>query len=177
VTRGNANTRVVAASMTRHADHPEHEATRMTSTTVSEDRTTPAALTDFNALKPRVLYVSYHVNDIERALAFYVGVLGMKEQLRLPLGKGEHEVVLGFPENKSAGVVLMWNTERKTPYDKGDGYSRLVLAISDIDAALAHLAKHGTQATLPVTDAGTFRYAMVKDPDGYVVELLQTKRA
>jgi uncharacterized glyoxalase superfamily protein PhnB len=75
-------------------------------TSTSTERTTPAAVEGFGALKPRVLYVGYHVNDIERALAFYVGVLGMKEQLRVPLGKGEHEVILGFPEGKSAGVIL-----------------------------------------------------------------------
>ena len=137
--------------------------------------TKPATIENFNALKPRVLYVGYHVNDIERSLAFYVGALGMKEQLRLPLGKGEHEVVLVFPESKSAGVILMWNTERKTPYLPGDAYSRFILSVSDIDAALQHLAKHGTTAALPVTDAGKFRYAMVKDPDGYLIELLQPK--
>jgi hypothetical protein len=26
------------------------------------------------------------------------------------------------------------------------------------------------------TDAGAFRYALIKDPDGYVIELLQIKR-
>ncbi len=144
-------------------------------TGTSTERSTPATIENFNALKPRVLYVSYHVNDIERALAFYVGALGMKEQLRLPLGKGEHEVVLAFPENKSAGVILMWNTERKTPYVPGDAYSRFILSVSDIEAALQHLAKHSVAAVLPVTDAGKFRYAMVKDPDGYVIELLQPK--
>jgi lactoylglutathione lyase len=145
------------------------------SISTSTEHATSAAVENFNALKPRVLYVSYHVNDIERALAFYIGVLGMKEQLRLPLGKGEHEVVLGFPESRSAGVVLMWNTERKTPYVPGDAYSRFVLSVSDIDAAVQHLAKNGTKAALPVTDAGNFRYAMVRDPDGYTIELLQTK--
>jgi catechol 2,3-dioxygenase-like lactoylglutathione lyase family enzyme len=142
----------------------------------SPENVMPAVVESFNALKPRLLYVGYHVNDIERALAFYVGVLGMKEQLRLPLGKGEHEVILGFPENKSAGVVLMWNTERKAPYVPGDAYSRFILSVSDVDAALAHLAKHGTPAAVPVSDAGSFRYAMVKDPDGYLIELLQAKR-
>jgi catechol 2,3-dioxygenase-like lactoylglutathione lyase family enzyme len=144
-------------------------------TSMSAEHATPAAVEDFNALKPRVRYVGYHVNDIERALAFYVGVLGMKEQLRLPLGNGKHEVVLGFPEGKSAGVILMWNTERKTPYVPGDAYSRLVLSVSDVEAALHHLASRGTSASLPVTDAGRFRYAMVKDPDGYLIELLQMK--
>ena len=32
---------------------------------------------NLNAFKPQVLHVAYHVADIERALGFYVGVLGM----------------------------------------------------------------------------------------------------
>jgi lactoylglutathione lyase len=135
-----------------------------------------APIQDFNALSPRVLYVGYHVDDIDRALSFYVGVLGMTEQMRLPLGKGEHEVVLGFPNSKSAGVVLMWNTERKKPYEHGDGYSRFVLSVGDVDAALAHLAAHDITPVVPLTSAGSFRYAIVKDPDGYLVELLQVMR-
>jgi len=146
----------------------------MTSSASTETHAAP--IDDFNALKPRFLHVSYHVENIERALAFYVGVLGMTERMRIPLGKGEHEVVLGFPDSKSAGVVLMWSTERTQPYDHGDAYSRYMMSVSDIDLAFAHLTKHGAPVAIPVTDAGTFRYAMVKDPDGYLIELLQFKR-
>jgi lactoylglutathione lyase len=148
----------------------------MDTTPSSERGAATAAVKDFNAFSPRVLYVGYHVDDIDRALAFYVGVLGMQEQMRLPLGKGEHEVVLGFPNSKSAGVVLMWNTERKQPYEHGDAYSRFVLSVADIDAALAHLAAHDIKPVVPLTSAGAFRYAIVKDPDGYMVELLQASR-
>ena len=141
--------------------------------------TTTAAATDaldLNALKPRVAYVAYHVADIDRALAFYVGVLGLKELMRMPLGDGEQEVVLAFPESPGAGVILMWNTERKTPYQRGDGYSRVVLTVKDLDAAMALLARHDTRIAKPPTDAGPMRYAIVLDPDGYSIELLQLKR-
>jgi catechol 2,3-dioxygenase-like lactoylglutathione lyase family enzyme len=143
----------------------------MTTTTASS-----TGALDLNALRPRVAYVAYHVNDIDRALAFYVGVLGMKEQMRMPLGNGEQEVVLAFPESKGAGVILMWNTERKTPYQPGDGYNRFVLTVSDLDAAMALLARHDTRITKSPTDAGSMRYAIAVDPDGYSIELLQFKR-
>lgn len=125
--------------------------------------------------RPRILHVAYHVADIDRALAFYVGVLGMKEQLRMKLGNGEQEVVLAFPESKGSGVILMWNTERATPYQLGDSYSRFVMMVSDLDAALQHVTRHGAPVATPATQAGTMRYAMIKDPDGYVIELLQIK--
>src|SRR5258706_4390750 len=80
-----------------------------------------------NALRPRVLHTAYFVADIERSLEFYRDVLGMREQQRFDLGDGVQEVVLTFPDSKGAGVILMWNTKRTTPYQYGDSYSRLVM--------------------------------------------------
>jgi len=129
-----------------------------------------------NAFKPQVLHVAYHVADIDRALAFYVGVLGMQEQMRLPLGGGLHEVILGFPGSKGSGVILMWNTERaQAPIAIGEGYSRFVLKVAELDAALAHLVKRDTPVVTAATTHGNLKYAMVKDPDGYVIELLEIK--
>src|SRR5690242_11476789 len=88
----------------------------------------PAGL---NAFKPRITHVAYHVADIDRALAFYVGVLGLKELMRIPLPGGEHEVVLGFPDGKGGGLILMWNAQRSAQYALGDGYSRFIINVSD----------------------------------------------
>jgi lactoylglutathione lyase len=134
---------------------------------------------NLTAFKPQVLHVAYHVMDIDRSLDFYVGALGMTEQLRLPLGKGLHEVILAFPENKSAGVILMWNTERSktTPITLGEGYSRCVLRVSDVDAAFAHLVQREAPVITTPTAYRDFKFAMVKDPDGYVIELIQFLRA
>src|SRR5690348_13346959 len=92
-----------------------------------------------NAFRPRITYVTYHVQDVERSLAFYVGLLGMQEQMRFPIGGGVNEVVLGFPESKGAGIILMWKDSGGTPVSHGDGYSRFVIRVSDIDGAVAAL--------------------------------------
>lgn len=144
----------------------------MTTTTTT---TTTASETsaDFHAFKPRISHLAYYVSDVERSLAFYVGLLGLKEQLRLPLGKGVHEVVLGYPHGKGSGLILMWNTNKSAPYQLGDGYSRFVVQVSDVEAALQYLVAKEVPVVQPTTQAGAMKYAMVKDPDGYVVELLQ----
>jgi lactoylglutathione lyase len=129
-----------------------------------------------NVFKPRLSHVCYHVADIDRALHFYVQVLGMTERVRMQLGKTLHEAVLGFADARAGGVILMWDTERKGPIEQAHGYSRLVLSVVDVDGALRHLVKHETKVVTQPTDAGAFRYAMVKDPDGYAIELLQVKR-
>jgi lactoylglutathione lyase len=136
----------------------------------------PAAI-GLNALKPRILHTAYFVADIERSMKFYCDVLGMKEQQRFDLGEGVQEVILGFPDSKGAGVILMWNTKRSAPYQYGDSYSRFVMMVSDLDAALAHLVANGTTISKPTTDVGALRYIMAKDPDGYTIEVLQLKRS
>jgi lactoylglutathione lyase len=144
-------------------------------TSTSETTTAPVA-TGLSAFKPRITHVAYHVSDIDRALAFYVGVIGLKELMRIPLPGGEHEVVLGFPDGKGGGLILMWNTQKADQYTLGDGYSRFILNVSDVDAAVAQLAAQGVRITSQPTDAGPMRYAMIADPDGYTIELLQLKR-
>jgi catechol 2,3-dioxygenase-like lactoylglutathione lyase family enzyme len=145
----------------------------MTTTTSAADSGSVSSLA---GLKPRLLHVAYHVSDIDRAKAFYVGVLGLKEQMTIPLGNGLQEVILGFPDGPSAGVILMWNTQAGSARVLGDGYSRFVLQVSDVELAMERLAKHDTPVVTPITTAGPFKYAMVKDPDGYVIELLQMIR-
>lgn len=146
------------------------------STNASESPREGAPATGLSAFRPRITHVAYHVADIDRSLAFYVGVLGLEEQMRIPLPDGEREVVLGFPQGKGGGLILMWNKKRTTPYTRGDGYSRFVLNVSDVDGAVAYLTAQGTTIVSPPADAGPMRYAMVSDPDGYTIELLQLKR-
>jgi lactoylglutathione lyase len=141
--------------------------------TIQTSSTATASFTDF---KPRVTHVAYHVADIDRALAFYSGLLGMKEVMRIPLGEGLQEVILGFPDSQAAGVILMWHADKKDARSLGNGYSRLVLNVSDVDAAIELLAKRGTPVVTQPTRYGSLKFAMVKDPDGYVIELLQMVR-
>ena len=135
------------------------------------------SISGLNPFRPRILHTAYFVADIARSLKFYGDMLGMQEQQRFDLGEGVQEVILAFPESKGAGVILMWNTQRAAPYQHGDSYSRFVMMVSDLDAALAHLTAKGVTISKPVTDAGALRYCMIKDPDDYTIEVLQLKRA
>lgn len=135
----------------------------------------PSPITGLNALKPRILYTSYFVADIARSLTFYRDVLGMQELQRFNLGEGVQEVMLRFPDSKGAGVILMWNTNRTSAYEYGDSYSRFVLMVSDLDAAMAHLVANGVMITKQATDVDTMRYCMIQDPDAYSIEVLQLK--
>jgi len=129
-----------------------------------------------NPFRPRISHVSYYVRDADRALDFYVGVLGMEEQMRVDVEHGEQEIVLGFPESKGAGLILMVAPQRDSAYQLGDGYSRLLIRVGDVDAAVAHLVRHGAALEAPVQEAELVRFALIRDPEGYLIELMQVKR-
>jgi lactoylglutathione lyase len=148
----------------------------MTASAQTAPQVTASPTTGINAFRPRILHTAYFVAGIERSLKFYRDVLGMKELQRFDLGEGVHEVVMNFPESKGGGVILMWNLNRKSDYVRGDGYSRFVMSVSDLDAAIKHLTQHGVQFSKGRTEVGGMAYCMAKDPDGYVIELLQFSR-
>lgn len=137
---------------------------------------TAAQAGGLNPLKPRILHTAYFVADIDRALAFYTGVLGMEKLDIFDLPEGVKEVVLRFPESKGAGVILMWNTTRNVTYTPGNRYSRFVMMVADLDAAVAQLRAQAVKFTSGIVDAGQLRYSMIEDPDGYAIELVQFKR-
>ncbi|MDD9946225.1 MAG: VOC family protein [Myxococcales bacterium] len=127
--------------------------------------------------EPRVSMVSYRVADIERSLRFYVGVLGMTERARFPgYGADERELVLDYPRSRGASVMLMWNVTRSQPYNVGDAYNRFTITVKDAHAALKHLVQHETPVAVPVSEANGVLWAVVKDPDGYMIELLEPLR-
>jgi len=126
-------------------------------------------------LKPQVMYTGYFVSDIERSLGFYRDVLGMEKELEFDLGGGVHEMVLTFPGGDGRGVILLWNTNRSTPYERGDGYSRIVITVSDMDATLNLLREHGVPFVKELVERTAYSYCYVADPDGYAIEFLHFK--
>jgi lactoylglutathione lyase len=121
-------------------------------------------------------YVSFNVFDLDRSLDFYVRKLGMAEQRRIPLAGGVSEIVLEFPgPSPSAGLILMFNDRRQQPYQQGDAFSRLVLRVSGIQDLVKRLAAEGVPVVRAPTTAANLNltYALVRDPDGYLVEFIQ----
>jgi len=65
----------------------------------------------------------------------------------------------------------------RSRYKAGDGYNRFTIMVSDAKAALKHLVEHDAPVVVPVMEANGVLFAVVKDPDGYMIELLQMLRA
>ena len=136
-----------------------------------------AAHTLAAAEPPRLSYVALNVLDEKRSLDFYESALGMSERRRITPNASFKEILLGFgPNPDDAGVLLVVRSGRTQPYQLGDGYSRFILHVPDLDAVAKHLADLGLKLEQPIREVKELklRYTMLKDPDGYLIELLQT---
>ena len=129
-----------------------------------------------SSIEPRIGMLCIKVFDLQRALDFYTKVLGMKEQRRLNTTGGVVEVLLGYGDLQStAGVMLMHDPKRTKPYELGDGFSRFIVYVPDIQGSLQKLQSAGAQVTVKPTRVESLGITIMiaKDPDGYAMEIIQ----
>ena len=126
----------------------------------------------------RILHTMLRVGDLERSLAFYVGVLGMTLLRRhdYPDGKFTLAFVGYGPEADGAVLELThnWGTDR---YELGTAFGHVALEVDDAAAACAEIRRRGGMV---VREAGPMKHgttviAFVQDPDGYRIELIQRR--
>ncbi|MGJ3256954.1 MAG: lactoylglutathione lyase [Alcanivorax sp.] len=124
----------------------------------------------------RILHTMLRVGNLERSVAFYTEVLGMKELRRkeYPEGRFTNAFVGYQPESEGAVLELTWNWDQ-TRYDLGDGYGHVALAVDDVYAACERIRERGGRITRepgPMKHGSTV-LAFAEDPDGYKIELLE----
>ena len=115
-----------------------------------------------------------NVSDLDRSTDFYTRGLGLAEKGKYDLGH-MHEVLVGT-EGEAVSILLIKYTSRTEAPDIGTGYEKIVLACDDVDGAYAQaLAEGGTSELEPRTiEQMGLTVAMVRDPDGYLIELVNT---
>jgi lactoylglutathione lyase len=126
----------------------------------------------------RILHTMLRVGDLDRALAFYTEVLGMKLLRRREYPDGRFTLAfVGFgPESEQAALELThnWDTPK---YELGTGYGHVAIEVDDAKAACAEIRRRGgivTREAGPMKH-GTTVIAFVQDPDGYKIELIQRR--
>lgn len=118
--------------------------------------------------------VNVFTRDIERALAFYQGTLGLPESFRTPT-----EGVPDHVEMRAGGFVLAVSTAEAAQrvhgldVETGRPCMSLVFWVDDVDATFGVLAAAGAPVVSAPHDAGNDnRSAAVRDPDGTLVEIV-----
>jgi lactoylglutathione lyase len=120
--------------------------------------------------------VGIGVGDLARSADFYSRVLGMKQTQTFRLDHMD-EIVLAH-EGRSAVVLMHWTDGSARNYR--DNPIKLVFYVTDTPGLIERIRAEGLEIT---TEPRTFPgmgdavIGLAKDPDGYVIELIQLPAA
>ncbi len=126
----------------------------------------------------RILHTMLRVGDLDKSIAFYTDVMGMK--LIRSRENEEYQYTLAFlgygDESDGAVIELTynWGTHQ---YDLGNAYGHIAIEVEDVYATCEAIRKHGGNVTREAgrVKGGKTVIAFIEDPDGYKIELIQTK--
>ncbi len=127
--------------------------------------------------KYRLLHTMIRVHDLEKSIDFYTRHLGMKELRRKDFAEGKFTLAfVGYGDEAETTVVeLTHNWDRQEEYELGDGFGHLAVGVPDIYGICEKLKSEGVNIPRPPGPMkhGTTVIAFIKDPDGYMIELIE----
>lgn len=127
----------------------------------------------------RLLHTMLRVRNLEASLAFYCDRLGMSLLRKKDYPGGEFTLAfVGYGSEADHAVLELTYNWGKTDYTLGDAYGHIAIGVDDIYATCEDIKAQGGNITRepgPMKH-GTTVIAFVEDPDGYKVELIQTKK-
>ena len=127
----------------------------------------------------RILHTMIRSGNLERSIAFYTEIMGMKLLRQKDYPKGEFtNAFLGYgDESEQAALELTYNWGVES-YDMGTGIGHIALEVDDVYEATAQIKAKGGKIIRDAgpMNAGTRIIAFVEDPDGYQIELIGRAR-
>ena len=116
-------------------------------------------------------HFNFNVLDLERSLKFYRDALGLSPVRRKEAEDGSFVLVYLGDRKTDFQLELTWLTDRKEPYDLGEGEYHLAFAVPDMDAA--HKL-HEEMGCICFENPAMGIY-FIEDPDGYWLEIIPTR--
>ena len=124
----------------------------------------------------RLLHTMLRVGDLERSLAFYTEVLGMRLLRRKDYPSGRFTLAfVGYGDESDHTVLELTHNWDTSSYEIGSGYGHIALGVDDIQGVCVAICEKGGRV---VREPGPMKHgstviAFVEDPDGYKVELIE----
>lgn len=123
----------------------------------------------------RLLHTMLRVGDLDRAIAFYTEVLGMRLLRRKDYPEGRFTLAfVGYGDEAAHSVLELTHNWGVDSYERGTGYGHIAIEVDDVYAACSEITARGGEVTRPAgpMKGGTTVIAFVRDPDGYAIELI-----
>ncbi|MBC9073683.1 lactoylglutathione lyase [Thauera sp. CAU 1555] len=124
----------------------------------------------------RLLHTMFRVGDLDRSIAFYTEVLGMRLLRRQDYPDGRFTLAfVGYQDETEGAVIELTHNWDTKSYELGNAFGHIALAVPDAYKACEDIRARGGKV---VREAGPMKHgstviAFVEDPDGYKVELIQ----
>lgn len=128
----------------------------------------------------RLLHTMLRVTNLERSIGFYTELLGMELLRRKDYPEGKFTLAfLGYGDESEITALELTHNWETDSYELGNAFGHLAIEVEDVYAACDAIKAKGGQV---VREAGPMKHgstilAFVRDPDGYMIELLGTKRS
>jgi lactoylglutathione lyase len=126
-------------------------------------------------VKMRILHTMIRVGDLDRSLAFYMDVLGMKLIRRREFPEGKFTLAfVGYGDEANSAVIELTYNWGVGKYELGNGYGHVAIAVEDVYRTCEEIRQRGGKITREAgpMKGGTAAIAFVEDPDGYKIELI-----
>ena len=124
----------------------------------------------------RLLHTMLRVGDLDRSIAFYTELLGMRLLRRSDNSQYRYTLAfVGYGDEAETTVLELtynWDTDH---YELGTAFGHLAVSCEDIVATCETIRAKGGKVVRepgPMSEGGTV-IAFVEDPDGYKLELIQ----
>lgn len=124
----------------------------------------------------RILHTMLRVGNLERSLAFYQEVLGMRLMRRNDYPEGRFTLAfIGYGDEARDAVLELTHNWDTDSYQLGTAYGHIAVEVDDAYAACDAVRARGGKV---VREAGPMKHgttviAFVEDPDGYKIEFIQ----
>lgn len=124
----------------------------------------------------RLLHTMIRVGDLDRSIKFYTEIFGMRLLRRSDYPDGKFTLAfIGYGEEETNTVIELTHNWDTHSYDIGNGFGHFAVSVEDAYQACEEIELKGGEVFRP---AGPMKHgktviAFVKDPDGYMIELIQ----
>jgi lactoylglutathione lyase len=128
----------------------------------------------------RILHTMLRVANLERSIGFYTGVLGMRVLRTTDRPDQKYTLAfVGYGDESEGAVLELTYNYGVDSYELGSAYGHVAIEVPDAAAACTAVRAKGGNVTREAgpVKGGTTVIAFVQDPDGYKIELIESKRA
>jgi len=126
----------------------------------------------------RLLHTMFRVTDMDKSIDFYTNIFGMKLLRRKDFPEGKFTLVfLGYGNEEDNTVIELTHNWETDSYEMGTAYGHIAIGVEDAYKACDEITAKGGDVVRPAgpMKGTTTVIAFVKDPDGYMIELIEGK--